>query len=1098
MKNISGNRDNRIYKDNRGFTLLETLLVVAIIAVLLGLSIIGVIAIQKELRQRELDSKAEVIYMAAQNRLMELKASGRAEFYSPDNLNDVHQLGLIPLDSEDENRTEESLFYVTSSMTGTGELSTASVVLPESRVEKEIRDNSWVIEYDPASGSVYAVFYSEDTMEYAPESFNDLRIRQMRKKAGAKVGYYGGDTVVAIDTNTLNPKIEIYNEETLHALLVCNMVSSGDVSFEIKIEDEYKHSVTEKISQKELTRVGANLSYDLVLDKLADEQRFKDKYPNLVAGSDITITLIARSDDDLVDSATVTDKTNSLFAESETDKDIATESVAVITYGRHLQNLDSESGLNSNPGYMNFRKAVQKNNLHFENDEENIDDWYSIYGDKAYKAVSNDSLDSYSGSYSDGSATLKTVIYGLDTQTGMFDVFKGRELKDITLSGARITGGEYAGAVAGSIVSGSGSTAAVSECQAYLSETEGDLTGRTEKDIWISGSKYTGGLVGRTSGNVKITDSLAATVAGTESADYTGGLVGYAAGSLAIESSYADCYLYGKNAGGLIGSADDNCNISITDSYSAGYITAADKAAGFVPEEVKTMKNAYSACAYMENADKVYATVKGISDETTVSKVYYLSTEGLNSTHIGTALNYGQLNGEKAKYAGKLGDKFTASTGGDNTYAYNLMGQGLTDYSFPKLEKLTHYGDWKADFEDSRPVYYEVYDKGTTTSYGIYGANLDSLKKSGSATGDGYGIIYGSKPAAASVVNINGIEVSTGDAVEITAGDDTYWLLKFPSEIVNTKNAPKDFYQELDADGITYYYNPHFAKTVTSEKPNTVSRIYVRTARQLYNMSLYYEDYADKTEKSTYTQELDIYYGKYNWGEYAGINDVTEQKPIGTDSRYEFHSIYDGGSNVIDGVSFASDKYYAGMFGYNRGTLRNIVIASDYGQGTDRYVSTDSNIEGSKAEAYIGVLAGRNSKTIRNCAAAGYTFKIYTYRSSKLYAGGLVGVNSGTVRNSSAETPDMRISETYANVKAGGFAGRNIGGIYSSYSVGKLDIIEAKQGNAAAGGFTGENTGILNNAYCAVSITISGNAKGYGFTPAGGTITGCAYLNNGT
>ena len=189
MKNISGNRDNRIYKDNRGFTLLETLLVVAIIAVLLGLSIIGVIAIQKELRQRELDSKAEVIYMAAQNRLMELKASGRAEFYSPDNLNDVHQLGLIPLDSEDENRTEESLFYVTSSMTGSGELSTAAVILPESRIEKEIRDNSWVIEYDPASGSVYGVFYSEDDMDYTPGDFDTLRIKQMRKKAGAKVGY---------------------------------------------------------------------------------------------------------------------------------------------------------------------------------------------------------------------------------------------------------------------------------------------------------------------------------------------------------------------------------------------------------------------------------------------------------------------------------------------------------------------------------------------------------------------------------------------------------------------------------------------------------------------------------------------------------------------------------------------------------------------------------------------------------------------------------------------------------------------------------------------------------------------------------------------
>lgn len=1094
MKDIRGNRENRIIKNSKGFTLLETLLVVAIIVVLLGISIMGVVAIQKELRQRELDSKAEVIYMAAQNRLMELKASGRAELYSSDTeLKDVYPLGLIPLDSEDENRTEESLFYVTSNAAGAGELSTAAIVLPESRVEKEIRDNNWVIEYDPASGSVYAVFYSEDTMEYTPESFNDLRIKQMRKKAGAKVGYYGGDTVVAIDTNTLNPRIEIYNEETLHALLVCNMVSSGDVSFEIKIEDEYKNSVTENISQKELTRVGANLSYDLVLDRLSDKQRFKDKYPKLVAGSDIRITLTARSDDDLVDSATVTAETNSLFAETETDKDTATADVAVITCCRHLQNLDDSSGLNNE--YKNFRKAVQKNNLHFENDEENLDDWYSVYGDRAYRAVSNIRLESYSGSYSDGTATFKTVIYGLDTETGMFDVFSGRELKDITLSGAKVTGGEYAGAVAGSIVSGNGNAVSVSGCQVYLSETEGDLAGRTEKDIWIYGSKYTGGLIGAVSGSINIKDSFAATVAGSQNSDYTGGLVGYAKGSLAIESSYADCYLYGKTAGGLIGSADNDCNIAITDSYSAGYITAG-KAAGFTPETVKTMANAYSACAYMGDADEIYATVKGMSDETTVNKVYYLNTTGISGNQIGSALNYAQLNGEKSKYAGELGDKFTASTGGDNTSAYNLMGQGLTDYSFPRIEKLTHYGDWEADFEDSRPVYYEVYNKGTEISYGIYGANLDTLKKSGSATGDGYGIIYGSKPSADALVN--GTKISAGDAVEITAGNSTYWLLKFPSEIVNTKNAPEDFYQELTADGITYYYNPHFAKTVTSDKPNTVSRVYVRTARQLYNMSMYYDNYADKTKSSIYTQELDIYYSSYDWSEYAGIAAVSEQKPIGRGDRYEFGSIYDGGSNVIDGVSFASDKYYAGMFGYNRGTLRNIVIASDYGQETDRYVSTDSKIEGSKAETYIGVLAGRNSKAIRNCATAGYTFKIYTYRSSRLYAGGLLGENSGTVRNSSAETPDMRISETYANVKAGGFAGRNIGGIYNSYSVGKLDIIEAKQGNAAAGGFTGENTGILNNSYCAVSITISGSAKGYGFTPAGGTITGCVYLNNGT
>ena len=340
MKNILGNRENRIYKDNRGFTLLETLLVVAIIAVLLGLSIIGVIAIQKELRQRELDSKAEMIYMAAQNRMTELTAGGRAELYSPDAAG-VYSLGVIPFDSEDENRTEDSLYYVKSDQTGSGELSTAAVILPESRLEKEIRDCNWVIEYDPASGSVYGVFYSEKDMEYVPAEFNNLRIKQMRKQAGAWIGYYGGDAVISIDTNVLNPKMEIYNEETLHAVLSCNQIKDGNVSFEVKIEDRFNHSVTEKIKTADIIRKGATLSYDIVFDKLTDGQRFKDKYPTLVAGSDITITFTARSDNNFVDSASVTGKTNSLFAGSENGN--TTVNTAIITYCRHLQNLDTGS-----------------------------------------------------------------------------------------------------------------------------------------------------------------------------------------------------------------------------------------------------------------------------------------------------------------------------------------------------------------------------------------------------------------------------------------------------------------------------------------------------------------------------------------------------------------------------------------------------------------------------------------------------------------------------------------------------------------------------------------------------------------------------------
>ncbi len=1108
INNIRGNRKNRITKDSRGFTLLETLLVVAIVAVFLGLSIMGVIAVQKELRQRELDSKAEIIYMAAQNRLTELAASGRAELYAPDTaLNDVFPLGLIPCDSDPENKTEDSLFYVKSDTIGAGEISTAAVILPESRVEKELRDNNWVIEYDPSGGSIYAVFYSEEDMAYEVEDFDNLRVKKVRKMRGAKIGYYGGDTAAVIDTDTLTPRIEIYNQETLHAILVCNRTAYGNVHFNVEIKDSFGNSVKKYIRPEELIRVGNNLTYELMLDKLKTGERFNEKYPELVAGSDITVTLTAGCDSDLVDiGTTASTPVNSLFdAVSGDAKD-----TAEIKYCRHLQNLDSSSGAGKavNSNEINITEAVQKNSLHFENDAEDTDDWYSIYEKpdetdyKAYKAVANDSLASYTASYTDETGqTCSTVIYGLDTKTGLFDIFKGTLIKDVTLSGTKISGGTYAGALAGRVIG----TTAITGCRVYLSETEGDLKNKTEKDIWISGSEYTGGLIGYTEGSVSLTGSFAATVAGTKTSDYTGGLVGYAKGSLSTDESYADCYLYGESAGGLVGGADNNCNISINNCYSAGYITAESIASGFVPEKAEVMSNSYSACAYMKNsqdkyADNIYATAE---DKATISNVYYMQTGGISDGQsVGAAVNYTALS-DRSEFVKNLGDKFTAETGGDNTAAYNLMNQGLTDYSFPRLDSLQHCGDWEASFESGEPVYYEIYSNET---YGIYGANLDTLKKNDSAAGDGYGIIYDHEPDTNVMLEYNcevseaGATLNHSDAVKIS---DDYWLLKFPAAAVNTANAPADFYHEIKIDSASYYYNPHFAKTITSGKPKTAAKtIYVRTARQLYSLSLYYAAYAEKTKASTYTQELDIYYGTYRWSGYAGTGSaVKQQAPIGTGNQYRFDSTYDGGSNVIDGVSFVSGEtgYYAGMFGYNSGVLKNIAVVSEY-SGSDNCsvgLHSTTNVEGSGAEAYIGVLAGFNAKTIRNCAVSGYTINAAAYRSSRLCIGGLTGSNGGSVRDSSAECPVMDISETYATVDAGGFTGKNTGNVSDCYAIGRLNVSEARQGNAVIAGFTGENKGIISGAYCMTAITISGSATAYGFAPAGGSVSDCRYVNGG-
>ncbi len=1095
---FSNNRKSRENRRTAGFTMTEILLVVAILAVLFGVTAVGLVQMQKELRQKELDSKAETIYMVAQNRLTELAASGRSDLYDPKKHDDIQSLVITPIDSE-SNR-DGALYYVSAALLG-AENSAAQALMPTSRIDKALRDANWVIEFDPASGSVYAVFYSESSMNYQPEAFNSLRIKKMRLKAGAAVGYYGGDAVVTLDTATLEPEIRVLNEECLHAILSCYAPDGGELTFEITVSDTFGNSVTKTIKRESQVIANKRWVYDLTLDKLTEDERFHEAYPTLVPGSDLTIRFRAISANDMIDEGSAEPVvTNSLFASVQSG-------TAEITYGRHLQNLDESSGINANKEKLEITKAVQRSHLHFEDDADNDEDWYSLYGAKTYKPIDNPSLMHYDGSYQlSGSGTaageqVRCVIYGLQTDKGMFDTFYGYRLRDVTLSGAAITGGDRAGALAATISSKSDTTE-VQGCRVYLSAAEGDLTDKTEKDVRIKGSQYVGGLVGYAACKLQISDSFAATVIGQQTSETVGGLVGYAHDTIQISGSYADCYLYGQNVGGLIGGAAQH-DSSFENCYTAGYIYAQKTAAGFLPQAAAHIKNAYAVIKY-ENAAgaKAYAAVSACDD---AKNLYYIADGGV-SDDVGEAVNYETLS-NRDTFVKKLGKAFSATTGGDHTFAYNLMNQGLTDYSFPKLAKLAHYGDWAADFQDETPVYYEAYAGG---SYGIFGANLDTLHKEGKAVGDGYGIIYRAQPEKAVTVQYcqkdgktkESVTLEPEAAVKLTVGGETYYLLPFAKEIVNTAYAPADFYQPLVIDDTTYYYNPQFACTLTTEKPSQAAALVrIRTARQMHALSLYYEKYAEKTKRSVYMQGLDIDYADYDWATYTGFDRVSEQEPIGEGTTYAFHAVYDGSGCTISGISFVNKRkgsYDTGMFGDNRGILRNIAIVSEYTGGQDSYIGFGSNIAGSKAVAYGGVLAGRNSRTIRNCAAAGYTLTLYTYRNSTTCVGGLVGSNYGTIRECAAETPRIKLSATYANVKLGGFVGQNNGGISSCYAVADIEVMESRQGSVSTAGFAGENLGFVNTAYCTAAVVTAGSAKGCGFAPVGGTVRNCYYLNGGS
>lgn len=158
------------------------------------------------------------------------------------------------------------------------------------------------------------------------------------------------------------------------------------------------------------------------------------------------------------------------------------------------------------------------------------------------------------------------------------------------------------------------------------------------------------------------------------------------------------------------------------------------------------------------------------------------------------------------------------------------MDQGLTYYTYPRLEKLNHYGDWQAEFESGALVYYERYEDGT---YGFYGANLSTLKTSKFVVGDGYALAYIDQKKATdtppTVMYAESKDANFAFNGEIQTTDDAtntkYYLYPLSKEVVNTDYIdtaePDTFYQKITVKDTAnnteteYYYNPHFAKTVT-------------------------------------------------------------------------------------------------------------------------------------------------------------------------------------------------------------------------------------------------------------------------------------------
>lgn len=1200
-------------KKKKGYTLAEVLATVAILLILMAIAVPAIFSIRKNLRQKALDNKAELIYAAVQNNLVKLQSNGNSSLY--DGEKTANAMGRTPSDA-----TKEQKLYYALSSEKTDTKRAASVLVTTDTVDGELYNNYWVVEYNPESASVYAVFYSEsDSIKpYDPNVYDSFRYKDNRLSDGARIGYYGGDALDGSNTAVLAPKITVTNEEKLVATITCMRQGQDDkkLGFDVVLSDDqgnklnlsYK-AVGDKLvhtaddlylvdqspadqekedSNEESSIVGRSYTLKITLDDLKNEaSRFVSIYGKknqqlvnrgitpLNAGTNLHIKVTVRSDNYKIDGLATECTTNSLFA------DQSTSNQAVVYYGRHLQNLDLASGVTEG-----ITEAVVKNPVHFEKQEDkeegDTSSWYSCYGDKAFTPITNTYLKKFSGERTAViyHLTVKEGVKIADTErkgAGMFSVLNENMTVDsVSLSGTTIQITEGASVSAGALAGETAGSISINDCEVYLDQE--DVAGKDESDIWISGADIQGGLIGRTNGSQNaaeavISNSFAATVMAGGQDSEVGGLVGLADGAIKITKCYADSYLSGRLTGGLVAHVNSSKMVEIESCYTAGYQKPVKQAGGFVAlasAENTSISNGYTAVSYLQDKNstatpKIYSVGQAAIGGN--SHVYYLNKgKNLSDSEAdpGEETDYKTLS-KKADAAAALGTAFTTST---TTYAYNLRKQGLTNYSYPSLVNVPHYGDWEASYEAGSLVYYEKYATGENSSaeYGFFGGNVKStLQDDQTVSGDGYGIVYAADemPAGFIVQYQSGenetdltswtVKCDSAEKYEIKVpGEDgeeeqTYYIFPLSSDVINASAISGVYYQKLTVEGVsadkldnkpaaqeitdetddmttevmsakTFYYNPHFAKTVeTADKaPDNISTVYLRTARQLYHMSLYYPEYASQFKINTsFTQELDINYKTYDWENFGGGTTITVQRPIGTAENGEltaFAAAYKGGYHKIYGISFAGNSSAIGFIGENKGSIQNVFLVSDWTSTTftddnvvdNPYLSYTGTI-GSGRKIYMGTLAGINSGTIQNCAVCGYSMGregiVYVQRNGSLYMGGLTGSNQGNIFNCEVDAPVLNASVLYGSAYLGGFAGENIGSglIRNSYAIGNVTIEYSKGATCTISGFTANNTGILRSDYCAVALAATGTPNTYGFAPkAGGVVSSdCYYLSGG-
>ncbi len=626
-------------RGNRGFSLVETLAVVAILVILLSVAAVAAAYYRDYLKITELDNAAREIYMAAENRAVLLDGNGQLE-------------GLLSASALAEGGTADSP-WLTKDDAAAKELLTAGAIDPA------LLEGDFRIIYDPDSFAVTDVFYAEAAItKTKDEALGIAGDRDARMRETPMLGYYGGEQEARKNYTPLpapEVMVEVENGDLLKVHVTFSVPDSALSVVGNNWIHEAKQTVELTYSGKTVTLLslpGAStvarqpsarsisasaITYTWILDALDAVnskgesvggrhfwQLFDD--PDMSYGEDFTVTaeIELSAPGRRSASASGSDMGNSLFAEHSGGGSARLENL------RHLQNLDAVSSK-----VKGKTSAVQLNDIDCRHSEAEDASYGHLY---AFKPVVNEELLSFDGGWTaENGGNRRNEITDLgvteasaqgrpgaglfaETENGM--TFTGVRLTNASVNagaaaaagvlvGSAGSGSSFrdirvvnskavcpegpAGGIAGRIAGAPGeeNTSRFTDCRVYWEPEEGqdhlrsllgsDQTGNPYKYGEIIHGTSAGGLAGELSGTgvTEIKKSLASTLVDGAIA---GGLIGSAQHKVIADTSYADCYMKGEtHAAGLIGrgkTGGTGAGVELTNVYSAGFIDCGGMGAG--------------------------------------------------------------------------------------------------------------------------------------------------------------------------------------------------------------------------------------------------------------------------------------------------------------------------------------------------------------------------------------------------------------------------------------------------------------------------------------------------------------------------------------